>query len=60
MLSTAVRGFIFFIVLNGAVVFADGWARLIGIAAVGSVIGAVVWSWRQTGMPHPATGSQRF
>jgi hypothetical protein len=33
-LSFAIRGFIFFIIVNGAVVFADGWARAIGGTAV--------------------------
>lgn len=32
--SLAIRGFIFFIIVNGAVVFADGWARVIGASAV--------------------------
>jgi hypothetical protein len=40
-LTVAVRGFIFFIMVNGAVVFADGLARGVGIAAVASV--AVAW-----------------
>lgn len=39
-LSWAVRAFIFFIVFNGAVVFADGWARVIGTAAVALVVAA--------------------
>jgi hypothetical protein len=43
-LAFAVRGFIFFIMLNGAVVFADGWARLIGSLAVA----VVVYSWLLT------------
>ena len=34
----AIRGFIFFIIVNGAVVFADGWARGVGIAATGLVV----------------------
>jgi hypothetical protein len=32
-ISLAIRGFIFFIIVNGAVVFADGWARVVGVAA---------------------------
>ena len=40
-MSMASRGFIFFIMLNGAVVFADGWARAIGAMA----IALVVTSW---------------
>ncbi len=38
--SYAIRGYIFFIVVNGAVVFADGWARILGAAAVILVIAA--------------------
>ncbi|MBA3270509.1 MAG: hypothetical protein H0T71_08335 [Acidobacteria bacterium] len=37
-LSLAVRGFIFFIIVNGAVVFADGLARGFGVVAVGAVM----------------------
>lgn len=37
-LSRAIHGFIFFIMLNGAVVFADGWARVLGVAAVSFVV----------------------
>ena len=40
-LSSAIRGFIFFIILNGALVFADGWARVVGAAAVSSVV--IAW-----------------
>jgi hypothetical protein len=36
--SFAIRAFIFVIVVNGAIVFADGIARVIGIAGVGFVI----------------------
>jgi hypothetical protein len=32
--ALAVRGFIFFIIVNGAVVFADGWARVVGLVAL--------------------------
>lgn len=39
--DAGVRGFIFFIMVNGAVVFADGVARLLGAAAV-SIVG-VAW-----------------
>jgi hypothetical protein len=39
--ALAVHGFIFFIMVNGAVVFADGLARLLGGAAVSVV--AVAW-----------------
>lgn len=38
LLSIAVRGFIFFIITNGAVIFADGWARVLGAASVMLVI----------------------
>jgi hypothetical protein len=34
-------GFFLFMFLNGAVVFADGWMRLIGLVAVSVVIGAL-------------------
>jgi hypothetical protein len=44
--SVAIRGFIFFIILNGAVVFADGLARIVGIVAVSIV--AVTWFRRFT------------
>jgi hypothetical protein len=36
-MSLAIHGFIFFIILNGAVIFADGWARVLGGAAVTAV-----------------------
>jgi hypothetical protein len=36
--SIAVRGFIFFIIVNGAVIFADGWARVLGAASVMLVV----------------------
>ena len=32
-----VRGFLFFMFFNGAIVFADGWMRALGIVAVGGV-----------------------
>jgi hypothetical protein len=40
-LSAAIRGFIFFIILNGALIFADGWARVVGAAAVSAVV--IAW-----------------
>ena len=40
--SRAVHGFLFFMFVNGAIVFADGWMRMIGIAAVGAV--SLAWS----------------
>jgi len=39
--AVAVHGFIFFIMVNGAVVFADGLARVVGVAAVSAVV--VAW-----------------
>jgi hypothetical protein len=39
--DAAIRGFIFFIMVNGAVVFADGLARVLGGVAVAAV--AVAW-----------------
>jgi hypothetical protein len=44
-LSLSIRAFIFFIIVNGAVVFADGWARSIGIAAVAAVLGQAYRDW---------------
>ena len=43
--SWTIRGFIVFIIVNGAVVFADGGARVIGVAAVASV---VLGAWPRT------------
>jgi hypothetical protein len=43
--SYGIRGFIFFIIVNGAVVFADGWARVLGVSAVVLVIAA--WSLKR-------------
>ena len=40
--SAAIHGFLFFMFVNGAVVFADGWMRVIGIIAVGTV--SLAWS----------------
>ncbi len=37
-LTLAIHGFIFFIILNGAVVFADGFARAVGVAATSLVV----------------------
>ena len=44
-LSWTVRGFIFFVIFNGAVVFADGWARVIGGCAVAAVIIGATARW---------------
>jgi hypothetical protein len=47
--SLIVRGFIFFIIINGAVVFADGWARLVGSASTSLVLASwflKLWSRR--------------
>lgn len=40
-LSAVIRGFIFFIIFNGAVIFADGWARVVGATASASVV--IAW-----------------
>lgn len=45
-LSFAIRGFIFFIIVNGAVIFADGWARVVGVASVMLVL--VSWFLRRS------------
>ena len=50
--SRAVHGFLFFIFFNGAIVFADGWMRIIGIAAVGAV--SLTWSMRLFAQKIPA------
>ena len=44
-MSRFVRGFVWFMFLNGAVIFADGWMRTIGGAAVLTVL--VAWSTRR-------------
>ena len=41
-LSASIHGFLFFMFVNGAIVFADGWMRLLGIVAVGAV--SIAWS----------------
>jgi hypothetical protein len=49
LISFAVRGFIFFIIVNGAVVFADGWARIVGLVSSAAVVitwSAKLWSHR--------------
>ena len=56
--SWAVHGFIFFIMLNGSFVFADGWARLLGVAAVGSVVTSFVWRFLRATALRPAIESQ--
>jgi hypothetical protein len=45
--SFAIRAFIVFIIVNGAVVFADGWARIVGLVAL-LVAAAGTWH-RRTG-----------
>jgi hypothetical protein len=46
LISWPVRGFLFFMFLNGTVIFADGWMRVLGVGA----IAIVVFAWyRQTG-----------
>ena len=37
-LALVIRGFIFFVIVNGAVFFADGWARVLGAAATSLVV----------------------
>ena len=46
-LSFAIRGFIFFIIVNGAVVFADGWARVLGVLAVSATTVQIVRAWHR-------------
>jgi hypothetical protein len=50
--SAAIHGFLFFMFVNGAVVFADGWMRVIGIIAVGTV--SLVWSTKLFARKAPA------
>ena len=58
-LSLAIRGFIFFVIVNGAVIFADGLARLVGIASTSLVLAAwflKLWSRpRGVRMRYPGT-----
>ena len=42
--SLAIRGFIFFMIVNGAVIFADGLARVIGALCVTAVV--LAWTSR--------------
>jgi hypothetical protein len=44
-LSLSIRGFIFFIIINGAVIFADGLARLVGVVCVAIVL--LAWTARR-------------
>jgi hypothetical protein len=53
--TLAVRGFIFFMFLNGAVVFADGWMRVLGAASVGIV--TVEWC-RRVWLRGPSPGNR--
>lgn len=48
--SAAVRAFVWFMFVNGAVVFADGAMRVLGVLAVGSV----TLSWLTTRFRQPA------
>jgi hypothetical protein len=50
-LSIAIRGFIFFMIVNGAVVFADGWARVVGIVAI-AMAAAGTWRRRLNGIEN--------
>jgi hypothetical protein len=47
-----IRGFLFFMFLNGAIVFADGFMRVIGIVAVAIV--SVSWLMRSFAQTVPA------
>jgi hypothetical protein len=40
--SVVVRGFILFMILNGAVLFADGWARVVGLVSIGLAAAGMV------------------
>jgi hypothetical protein len=40
--TAVIHGFLFFMFVNGAIVFADGWMRIIGVIAVGIV--SITWS----------------
>jgi hypothetical protein len=51
-IDIVVRGFLFFMFFNGAIVFADGWMRVLGIAAVGVV--GLTWLIRFSRSPVPA------
>ena len=37
IISGLIRGFLFFMFFNGAIVFADGWMRVLGLVAVSAV-----------------------
>ena len=50
LLSSFIRGFIFFIIVNGAVIFADGLARLVGSASVAAVL--LAWTLRYLRSRH--------
>ena len=49
-LSSIVRAFIFFVVVNGAVIFADGLARLVGTLCVAVVL--LAWTSRCLRVRH--------
>lgn len=51
-IDAAVRGFVFFMFVNGAVIFADGWMRLLGGLAVGAV--SMTWCIRWWTPARPA------
>lgn len=46
VVSLAVHGFLFFVIVNGAIVFADGWARVVGVVAVSAVLLHCVTNYR--------------
>ena len=50
--SRSIHGFLFFMFFNGAIVFADGWMRLLGIIAVGAV--SIAWSTKLFEQKVPA------
>lgn len=50
--AATVHGFLFFMFVNGAIIFADGWMRLLGILAVGIV--GTTWLTRLFGQTVPA------
>ena len=56
--SAAIHGFLFFMFVNGAVVFADGWMRVIGIIAVGTV--SLAWSTKLRAERRGTVAGRRF
>jgi hypothetical protein len=58
LIAVPVRGFIFFIIFNGAVIFADGWARVIGILSTSLVL--ATWSLRHWSRRGASTTAGSF